>query len=54
MRVLGYFGSLLKWLGRTLVRIASFKSGNLDASTGIADPNAGEYLFKPKPPEYRP
>ena len=54
MRVLKYFESFLMWIGRTIVRIAGFKSGTVDAPTGIADLKAGDYLFKPKPPEYRP
>ena len=45
LRVLGVFA---KWCFQTVARVAGLRS------TDGVDPNGADYLYKPRPPEYRP
>ncbi len=48
MRVLRVLGDVAKWCFKTVVRVAGLRSHD-----GV-DPNGADYLYKPRPPEYRP
>lgn len=50
MSVLRSLGDVAKWCGKTVLRVAGLISHR---DQGV-DPNGADYLYRPKPPEYRP
>ncbi len=48
MSVLRVLGVVAKWCFKTVVRVAGLMSH------GHVDPNGADYLYKPRPPGYRP
>lgn len=47
MRGLRALGAFSKWLFSTVLRVVGIESHGVD-------PNGADYLYKPRPPEYRP
>ena len=47
VKPLRVFGAVGKWFFRTVVRVLGIQSHGVD-------PNGADYLYKPRPPEYRP
>jgi hypothetical protein len=54
MALLRTVGRFLAWVGGVLSRVAGMNTGGGDTPAGPADLHGADYLFKPRPPEYRP
>lgn len=50
MRVLRSLGVFARWCAKTVLRVAGLIAHR---DQGV-DPNGADYLYKPRPPEYRP
>lgn len=48
MRLLRAWGAVAGWSFKAVLRVAGLMSH------GGVDPNGADYLYKPRPPEYRP
>jgi hypothetical protein len=53
MALLRTVGRLLAWAGGVVSRVAGMNTEG-DTPAGPADLRGADYLFKPRPPEYRP
>lgn len=47
MKPLRALGAVSKWLFNTVLHVVGIQSNGVD-------PKGADYLFKPRPPEYRP
>ena len=48
MRLLGVVGRAVRWLFTTAIRVAGI------GAHGGVDPKGADYLYRPRPPEFRP